>query len=505
MKDTFTKTMSWLHTWGGLVFGWFLFAIFLTGTLSVFDKEITRWMQPELPAAGTEVSPQALVAITRFLAENARGAEKWSVTLPTDRSPNVGAWWSEGDDFHSRTFDNTTGAPIDARATMGGHFFVHFHFSFNWWPVGAYIVAAIAVGTLLMLVSGIVIHKRIFKDFFTFRLEASAQRSWLDAHNVTGVLALPFHLMIVYTGIVVFHTTYVPAGIQAVYGGDDDRYFAEYFPEHKRPAAGQAAPIPDFAAFLKQGEAVWGKGRVASLTVAHPGDRAATVAVAPKIDDQLALRSDQVVFDAQSGAEIFRSPPSEGAATTWAVMTGLHFAHFGGAGVRWIYFMLGLAGSVMIATGLMLFEVKRARKHEADQRSVRLAKRLNCAALVGPIVASLVFLWANRLLPPDFDGREHWEVNAFFAVLGLSVLHAAVRASAWREQLALVASLALLLPVLNALTTSTGLLSTIVAGDWARASVDMVAFTAGAVSLWLVRQIGPVSASRLRAAGGPAE
>lgn len=40
--------MAWLHTWTGLIFGWLLFAIFLTGTLSYFKEEITHWMQPEV-------------------------------------------------------------------------------------------------------------------------------------------------------------------------------------------------------------------------------------------------------------------------------------------------------------------------------------------------------------------------------------------------------------------------------------------------------------------------
>jgi uncharacterized iron-regulated membrane protein len=47
MKNTFTQSMAWLHTWAGLIFGWLLFAIFVTGTLAVFDKELNHWMQPK--------------------------------------------------------------------------------------------------------------------------------------------------------------------------------------------------------------------------------------------------------------------------------------------------------------------------------------------------------------------------------------------------------------------------------------------------------------------------
>ena len=37
-QPSLTQSMSELHTWAGLVLGWVLFAIFLTGTLAVFDK-----------------------------------------------------------------------------------------------------------------------------------------------------------------------------------------------------------------------------------------------------------------------------------------------------------------------------------------------------------------------------------------------------------------------------------------------------------------------------------
>src|SRR5690606_20527900 len=39
----FRQANSWLHTWSGLLLGWLLFAIFLTGTLSYFRQEITYW------------------------------------------------------------------------------------------------------------------------------------------------------------------------------------------------------------------------------------------------------------------------------------------------------------------------------------------------------------------------------------------------------------------------------------------------------------------------------
>ena len=46
MGTGFRTSMDWLHTSAGVVLGGLLFAIFWMGTLSVFDREIDRWMAP---------------------------------------------------------------------------------------------------------------------------------------------------------------------------------------------------------------------------------------------------------------------------------------------------------------------------------------------------------------------------------------------------------------------------------------------------------------------------
>src|SRR5690606_25108136 len=94
--------------------------------------------------------------------------------------------------------------------------FVHMHYEFHAGTLGIWIVGFFAMAMLVALVSGIIIHKRIFKDFFTFR-SAKGRRSWLDAHNASSVLTLPFHLMIAYTGLATFVALYMPAGVIAHY------------------------------------------------------------------------------------------------------------------------------------------------------------------------------------------------------------------------------------------------------------------------------------------------
>ena len=59
MFSSLRQCTSWLHTWTGLIVGWVLFFVFVTGTPGYFQIEITRWMQPELPMVQARAARKA--------------------------------------------------------------------------------------------------------------------------------------------------------------------------------------------------------------------------------------------------------------------------------------------------------------------------------------------------------------------------------------------------------------------------------------------------------------
>ena len=73
MKEGFRQSMSWLHTWLGLVIGWVLYFVYLTGTLGYVDKEIDYWMTPDRPYFAESGTPehQLDLAQARLLYEQA--------------------------------------------------------------------------------------------------------------------------------------------------------------------------------------------------------------------------------------------------------------------------------------------------------------------------------------------------------------------------------------------------------------------------------------------------
>lgn len=497
MKDFFRQSMSWLHTWAGLSVGWVLYFVFLTGTLGYFDTEIDRWMHPEWPLVtenGGTVEQNVALGL-RYLERSAPGGERWFISVPAGRDePYLRVFYRQAPDANgnpgkskSEQLDSQ-GAPIPQRASGGGQVLYRMHYVLHYMPRNAaiWIVGACSMFMLLAIVTGVIIHKRIFKDFFTFR-PGKRQRSWLDAHNVLSVVALPFHFMITYSGLMFFATSYVPAVVAASYGtGEQARevFFDELAARHAEPArAGVAVPLTPLQPILNEAARRWGRDQVRFVDISSPGDASARVAVGRAMTAPL-HNSERLVFDGVSGELLAAESPLANAPGAFReVLLGLHEGLFAGPLLRWLYFISGMLGTAMIGTGLIVWtSARRRRQNQATPHAgLVLVERLNVGTVLGLPIGIAAYFWANRVIAGDFAARTSWEVNAMFITWGAMVAHAHVRPPkrAWSEQLWLGAAAYLMLPVLNALTTERHLGVSIAHGDWALAGIDLTMLLVG--------------------------
>ncbi len=516
MKDGFRQSMAWLHTWAGLLLGWLLFAVFVTGTIAYFRQEVTVWMQPELhgsvPDAGT-----AERAVER-MARIAPDAAQWTITLPGDRTPAVSVSWRPADAkpndraaLKRATLDAGTGEVLEPRETAGGNFLYRFHFELYGMPreTARWIVGIATMAMLVAIVSGIITHRRIFKDFFTFRPEKAALRSWMDGHAAAAVLALPFHLMITYSGLLLFMTMLMPWAVDLAYDGNRQAYFAESGFRRAAPTprpSPDAAPLTPVAPLLAEAERRWaGQGGVGSLTVTNPGRANATIELRPAEADSIgrgAGGTERLLFDGATG-RMLEAPPADAqpaAMATGNYLMGLHLARFAGPGMRWLFFVSGIAGTVMVGSGLILWVVKRrSQRSRADNGrdgpepfGHRLVDRLNIGVVAGLPLAVAAYFWANRLLPAGLEERAGWEIGVFFLAWAAALLHAPLRPSrrAWAEQLWAGAALYALLPLLNAATAAGHLGNSLPAGNWLLAGFDLTALAVGLLLGYAARKVG---------------
>lgn len=490
--------MSDLHIWVGLLAGWVLYAMFLTGSVSYFKEEISQWARPSVPAYA-DTTDRGVVAekVVQHMQHIAPRAPSWFIALPNGRQNTATVSWRGEKRFETATFDPAIGERITQRETRGGDFFYRFHFSLHYLPVllGRWIAGLCAMFMLVAIISGIITHKKIFRDFFTFRW-GKGQRSWLDAHNALSVLGLPFHLMITYTGLVTLMFLYMPWGVQAAYPTTEARAeFQSRLSAYVREAspAGHAAPLISVGELTRHAEHHWQGQRAGTIQVIHPGDAAASVVIKREDAARISFSPQYLVFDGVTGA-LRKEVGAAGPVTqTLGVTYGLHLGRFADIVTRWLYFLLSLAGTAMVGTGLVLWTVKRRARLPDPTRphlGFRLVERLNIASIAGLSVAMASFLWAVRLLPGGMAGRSQWEVHTFFIVWALTLIYALARPArkAWVELLWLAAVALALVPLVNALTSHRNLIASLKAGDWVFAGFDLTLLALAVLHAVLARR-----------------
>lgn len=516
----FRQSQAFLHTWSGLLLGWLLFAIFTAGTIAFYREGLNRWMRPEL--ARVDQPEKVIAGAQRFLESKAPDAKSWFFTLPSGTTHGAIVSWvpqpKEGEAPRRRRRDNQMtidahGQPAEVRDTRGGEFFYRFHFDLYYMPyyVARWLVGIAALFMLVAILSGIVTHKKIFRDFFTLR-RGKGQRSWLDGHNATAVLALPFHLMITYTGLVTLMVTLLPWATVAAYSNDAD-YFESIYPAGAQAErAGRPAPLADLNLLLRDAERRLG-GKAGYMEVTEPGDAAARVSVLRSGATMLSAYTPRITYDGVTGKPLWTAPDHGAAATTAGAMIGVHAGRYASPWLRFLYFLCGVAGSVMVASGLVMWTVKRREKLPDPARphfGFRLVERLNVAAIGGFPLGVAVMLWANRLLPVGMADRAAWEIHSLFLAWGAALVLAVVRRPQpnWVALLGLTGVLLAALPAYNLFGTGGGLIASLASGDGMLAGIDLALLVFGIAFLAIARRVArhkpAVPRARRRAAAMPA-
>jgi len=501
MEPTFRASLNWLHTWAGVVLGGVLFAIFWMGTLSVFDREIDRWMAPMTRLAAAEPVFSYETLRPAYEAAAAAKAPSWFATLPSEREPIVRMSWREASEVVVRLLDPATGAALPDPGTWAGTRFLYpFHYMLHvkLWQLGYWIVGAAAMAMMALCVSGVVIHRKIFTDFFTFRAEKQPRRLLLDLHNVAGVLGLPFYFVISLSGLIIFYLVYFPATAQLAYDGDGGQraFVREAFGQFERPKTGQPGALGPLDAMVAEARALWDGAPVRYLFVRNPGDASAIVQIGRHSQDRVAGNDDVAFFDASTGALLHQRSGYKPVMDVQQFISGLHLIQFRHWILRWVYFGLGLTGCVLIATGYLFWLESRRKKHaQLGLRGVRIVEGLTLGSVTGILIATLAFLVVNRLLPlgSSFLGQDRaaLEIWTFYLVWLASFAHAWLRPRrAWIEQCWTIAALAAAAVLLNWLTTGDHLVRSLSQRHlWPIAGLDLLLLAGASIAALAARRL----------------
>jgi uncharacterized iron-regulated membrane protein len=484
MFTSVRQALLWMHRSIGIGFSGLLLIAFFMGSLAVYDRELDSWMLPHIRLAPVDTPLSLDQRVVPHVARLTEGKPlmQWYVELPDERRPvlRFQAWTQDRQGFSGFLAPGEDRVLPEA-GSRGGDFFYRLHYTLNinFWNIGARLLGFSAMLGVIALIAGVCIHARLFQDLFTLRADKSPRRL-LDMHNLTGVFALPFHVVILLSGLLILFPLYLPAGILAVYQDRAGQFGQEADAAFRRPASGTPGSLASLDQMTAQARLHWGSGEPAFVRVWHPGDANAYVEISRSLADRISQDGQTLYFDGAS-ARMLHESRLPAAAATFKFLAGLHVTHFQQPWLRALYFFAGLSGCVMLGSGLLYWLEKRRLQHAAGEWGVASMTLFSSALITGMPLATLAMLVVNRWLPVDLIDRAQWEVRAFYGAWLLAAVHALLAIwrsgqsrAPWATHLLLISALALLAVLSNAWSTGEHPWQAMNQGLWAVAGVDLV-------------------------------
>lgn len=504
MKGSFFRSMTWLHTWVGLLVCWLLYLIFFAGTISFFRDEVSLWNQPSIHNIEQQTDrigaqKQQIISGVEYLNTQAPNAPNWRITLPEERVPYLTYGYAKPKEPEQRraSFENTRLDPNNMQPlapftdTRGGNFFYRLHFDLHYIDVktARWIVCFASLFMLIALISGIVIHKRIFKDMFVFRANKGS-RSWLDVHNLSSVFALPFHLMITYTGIITLIFMIFPYPAQTVYENGIRGFFNDVSSSSPVTESLQGtAPLVPINTVLDQVYTKWPEADITRVIINNPHKAAATIMVLVSPGKTLRDQSPRLIFSGASGELVAQTDDElTGSKALYESLNSMHTGRLAEPLLRVLYFLGGIAGCIMIATGCIMWAKRlreRMKKNTQPSWGLKLVEGLNLGTLMGLPLATSAFFLANRLLSKQVAERADKEILAFFLTWLCVFIIAFVKRDKlqWCVMAAINSIACFSVPLVNALTTQGNTISYLRNEQWALFMFDSLFLAIGLLFL----------------------
>jgi len=505
MRSDVIRVYKTVHTWTGIVAGLALFIAFYAGAVTMFKDTLNEWVTP--PAAHAEVFPlaQAPAVIEQTLAAHPAARRQFTLRIEPAGAASL-SWREPGKPQRfAATLDATGKLETHARGASNAASFIDvLHMTAGipgGFDVGMGVMAVVSLLYGLALVSGvIVLLPSLIKDLFALRVGKNLKRMWLDAHNVVGILSLPFHVVMALS-VVAFGLSDTIFSVQdrVIYGGTlsatvqaQNPYYAKA-PVVPGGSTTLASPLQIVAAVKQHAP----EFEPAELIYRGAGAPGATVFVGGDDPRYLARSGGFALLDPVTG-RVLNAQFLPGAAdgNAWSAATSaffaLHFGSYGGEPIQWGYFFLGLAGAFLFYSGNLLWiESRRKLERGTDAPRQRHATYFMAALTVGVTLGCVAGISATLAAGKLLNGRvadlSAWHARIYYAVFLASIAWAFVRGGARGsvELLALTTGVTLLIPVASAvgwLFPSTGM--------WfepAAAGVDVCALIGAGCFAWMLR------------------
>ena len=398
------QSLSGVHTWLGLLCGWWLFFMFVSGTLGFLDVQIDYWLEPELSSQRRLPAEQVLPEIERHLQQ--QSAQQWRVQFPVGQQrPFYEVYWRDSERHSALLQPGVDGWQWQDMPDWGGQWLYQLHYRFHYLgrDVARILACALSAWLLLVLISGIVVHKKILQEMLLLR-PGKGLRSWLDGHNLLAVTALPFYLLMAYSGLLFYGSSVWPGTVAAGFDFADDarsQYFAAV--RQPQPDGEPLAPLEavSLLQLYQQAEQHWGRERVAEIRI----DWATGLARLSGPTEGIVRGGKLAYVNLSTNAWESHTASLPWPQALQQALFGIHEGLFASTWLRFLYVLAGLLGCLMIVSGHVIWLRKRERRRDRWWHMVRVLNLASFAGLPAAIALFLLLLrWTDVSLSAAQDG-----------------------------------------------------------------------------------------------------
>lgn len=361
-----------VHSWLGLINGFFLILLGLSGSALVFKDEIDNWANKERLIVGVQ---QKRLPLDYFFKDITR------------RYPTIdGIAWLNPDDGENKaynfrlylndaritsydlgliSYDPYTGevlreGSIDDLSPSVINWIYQYHFSLQLGVPGAAYVATLGICLIISIITGLVIYRKYIVKVLTFRIRIN-RKNWRtitsDWHRIIGVWSLFFNALIAFTGFWLNLFAYEPKV-----------WANEMIPTPPNTLAKVSLDSLFEQALLQMPDLSPTYVYFPTQPQKHFFVRGAVAGEAPIWAGNNAIR-----FDAQSGELISINRIAN--ESFWnkveATFYSLHIGSYGGLTIKILYVIIGLTPGFLSVSGFLLWRRRRKRSNmqEKNKRS----------------------------------------------------------------------------------------------------------------------------------------
>lgn len=346
-----------------------------------------------------------------------------------------------------------------------GDFLYRLHYFQPIIPVfGIYIAGLVSLFFLFAIVTGVIVHwKKIWTNFFTFRLKATIKNMWTDAHTALGVIGLPFQFMYAVTGSLYgLSILILLPSVMILFDGDQEKMFGyvapafKTFEKHNKHLEHRADVNELVSKTIAQAEDE--TIEYVSINISNYHDQNAHLTVDLRLHPEkefygnafttYRLSDGEIVAEKKLGENTYKD-------SVLNTMGKLHFAQYGGYFVKAVYFILALVTCFVILSGVMIWLTAREKKmYEHRKKFNRNVGAIYLGATLGMYPAIALFFCLTKIFPVDITDRFSTMTTVFFAFWLAYIAYAFIIKNSFKinkHAMVLAGTMGLIIPVLNGL------------------------------------------------------